>query len=182
MIMYPSSSSSSISHKASHSFLVSSSIASAFNALKNSKRFIFCAIFKEKWGNGVVVKKELLLVPTVPHVSLARQKYTDQSEAAINDHINLEYNVSYVCPAMYAYFVRDNVALKGLANKEDTEHAEKLMEYPNKRGGIVKLQSILMPLSEFDHIEKGDAMHAMELALSLEKLNNEKLLNLQSSQ
>lgn len=29
--------------------------------------------------------------------------------------ISVEYNVSYVYHAMYAYFDRDNVALKGLA-------------------------------------------------------------------
>lgn len=124
------------------------------------------------------------MVPTVPQVSLARQKYTDECEAAINEQINVEYNVSYVYHAMFAYFDRDNVALKGLAkffkesSEEEREHAEKLMEYQNKRGGKVKLQSILMPLSEFDNEEKGDALHAMELALSLEKLTNEKLLNL----
>ncbi|XWS71888.1 hypothetical protein CRYUN_Cryun03dG0176600 [Craigia yunnanensis] len=61
---------------------------------------------------------------------------------------------------------------------EERQHAEKLMDYQNKRGGKVMLQSMLMPLSEFDHAEKGDALYAMELALSLEKLNNEKLLNL----
>ncbi|MBA0800869.1 hypothetical protein Gohar_011281, partial [Gossypium harknessii] len=33
-----------------------------------------------------------------------------------------------------------------------------------------------MPPSEFDHAEKGDALYGMELALSLEKLTNEKLL------
>ncbi|GMH30021.1 hypothetical protein Nepgr_031864 [Nepenthes gracilis] len=37
-----------------------------------------------------------------------------------------------------------------------------------------------MPFSEFEHGEKGDALYAMELALSLEKLVNEKLLKLQS--
>ncbi|KAJ6720624.1 FERRITIN [Salix viminalis] len=132
------------------------------------------------------VKKELNLVPNVPQVSLARQKFTDGSEAAINEQINVEYNVSYVYHAMYAYFDRDNVALKGLAkffkesSIEEREHAEKLMEYQNKRGGKVKLQSILMPLTEFDHTEKGDALYAMELALSLEKLTNEKLLNLRN--
>ncbi|XVF40786.1 hypothetical protein PTKIN_Ptkin01aG0143700 [Pterospermum kingtungense] len=111
------------------------------------------------------VKKELDLVPTVPQVSLARQKYTDECEAAINEQINVEYNVSYVYHAMFAYFDRDNVALKGLAkffkesSLEEREHAEKLMEYQNKRGGKVKLQSILMPLSEFDHAEKGDALY-----------------------
>nr|GMC97931.1 ferritin, chloroplastic-like [Ipomoea batatas] len=35
-----------------------------------------------------------------------------------------------------------------------------------------------MPPPEFDNNEKGDALHAMELALSLEKLVNGKLLNL----
>ncbi|KAL8172375.1 hypothetical protein V2J09_024179 [Rumex salicifolius] len=132
------------------------------------------------------VKKELLLVPTLPQDSLARQKFENGSEVAINEQINVEYNVSYVYHAMFAYFDRDNVALKGLAkffkesSEEEREHAEKLMEYQNKRGGKVKLQSILMPLSEFDHAEKGDALYAMELALSLEKLTNEKLLNLHS--
>ncbi|MBA0596343.1 hypothetical protein Goarm_009850 [Gossypium armourianum] len=37
-----------------------------------------------------------------------------------------------------------------------------------------------MPLSEFDHAEKGDALYAMELALSLEKLTSEKLFNLRN--
>ncbi|GAV85074.1 Ferritin domain-containing protein [Cephalotus follicularis] len=130
------------------------------------------------------VKKELDLVPTFPQASLARQKYADDAEAAVNEQINVEYNVSYVYHAMFAYFDRDNIALKGLAkffkesSDEEREHAEKLMEYQNKRGGRVKLQSILMALSEFDHAEKGDALYAMELALSLEKLTNEKLLHL----
>ena len=31
--------------------------------------------------------------------------------------------------------------------------------FQNKRGGRVKLQSIVMPLSEFDHADKGDALH-----------------------
>ncbi|KAI8564292.1 hypothetical protein RHMOL_Rhmol03G0169700 [Rhododendron molle] len=130
------------------------------------------------------LKKELMLVPTLPQVSLARHKYSDDCEAAINEQINVEYNVSYVYHAMYAYFDRDNIAHKGLAkffkesSEEEREHAEKFMEYQNKRGGKVKLQSILMPPSEFDHAEKGDALYAMELALSLEKLTNEKLLTL----
>ncbi|KAK4492103.1 hypothetical protein RD792_002900 [Penstemon davidsonii] len=130
------------------------------------------------------VKKELLLVPSLPQASLARHKFSDSSEAAINEQINVEYNVSYVYHAMYAYFDRDNVALKGLAkffkesSEEERMHAEKLMEYQNKRGGKVKLQSMMMPISDYDHLEKGDALYAMELALSLEKLTNEKLLNL----
>ncbi|KAI3450294.1 hypothetical protein Pfo_006959 [Paulownia fortunei] len=113
------------------------------------------------------VKKELLLLPTLPQASLARHNYPNPCEAAINDQI------------------KDNVALKGLAkffkeaSAEEREHAEKFMEYQNKRGGNVKLQSMMMPISDYDHLEKGDALYAMELALSLEKLTNEKLLNLQ---
>mmetsp|Transcript_14750 Transcript_14750/g.37905 ORF Transcript_14750/g.37905 Transcript_14750/m.37905 type:complete len:113 (-) Transcript_14750:280-618(-) len=48
----------------------------------------------------------------------------------------------------------------------------------NKRGGRVKLQSILAPMTEFGGPgdgNKGDALYAMELALSLEKLNFQKL-------
>ncbi|PIM97594.1 Ferritin [Handroanthus impetiginosus] len=130
------------------------------------------------------VKNKLFLVPNLPQNSLARHNYSTYCESAINDQINVEYNLSYVYHAMYAYFDRDNVALKGLAkffkeaSLEEREHAEKLMEYQNKRGGRVQLRSMMMPVSDYDDLEKGAALYAMELALSLEKLTNEKLLNL----
>ncbi|KFK24662.1 hypothetical protein AALP_AA8G008800 [Arabis alpina] len=132
------------------------------------------------------VKKADLAIPITSNTSLARQRYADVCEAVINEQINVEYNVSYVYHSMYAYFDRDNVALKGMAkffkesSDEEREHAEKFMEYQNKRGGRVKLHPIVSPISEFEHGEKGDALYAMELALSLEKLTNEKLLNLHS--
>ncbi|KAK4353844.1 hypothetical protein RND71_026038 [Anisodus tanguticus] len=74
---------------------------------------------------------------------------------------------------MYAYFDRDNVALKGLAkffkesSEEEREHAEKFLEYQNKRGGKLKLQSILMPLSEFDPPEKGDPLYGKFVSVLL---------------
>ncbi|XP_047270733.1 ferritin-2, chloroplastic isoform X2 [Capsicum annuum] len=130
---------------------------------KSGKGFMVCAskATNHKPLTGVVfepfeeLKREFTLVPTVPQDSLARQKYSDDCEAAINEQIK---------------FFKES-------SEEEREHAEKFMEYQNKRGGKVKLQSILMPLTEFDHAEKGDALYAMELALSLEKLTNEKLLN-----
>ncbi|MBS2599868.1 ferritin, partial [Salmonella enterica subsp. enterica serovar Typhimurium] len=64
------------------------------------------------------------------------------------------------------------------SSEEERDHAEKLMEYQNKRGGRVTLESLIKPLCEYDNEEKGDALYAMELALSLEKLTNEKLLHL----
>ncbi|NP_001316747.1 ferritin, chloroplastic [Vigna angularis] len=132
------------------------------------------------------VKKEELAVPTAPQVSLARQYYADDCEPAINEQINVEYNASYVYHSLFAYFDRDNVALKGFAkffkesSEEEREHAEKLMKYQNTRGGRVVLHSIKNVPSEFEHVEKGDALHAMELALSLEKLVNEKLRSVHS--
>lgn len=115
---------------------------------------------------------------------MARSGFTPECEAALNEQINVEYNVSYVYHALYAYFDRDNVALPGLAeffkkqSVEEREHAEKCMEYQNLRGGRVQLNSITLPSTEFYHKEKGDALYAMELALSLEKLNFQKLREL----
>ncbi|KAK1602227.1 hypothetical protein QYE76_037531 [Lolium multiflorum] len=132
------------------------------------------------------LKGELSLVPQGKDQSLARHKFVDECEAALNEQINVEYNASYAYHSLFAYFDRDNVALKGFAkffkesSDEERGHAEKLMEYQNKRGGRVRLQSIVTPLTEFDHPEKGDALYAMELALALEKLVNEKLHNLHS--
>eukprot|EP00240_Pyramimonas_obovata_P013676 CAMPEP_0118932570 /NCGR_PEP_ID=MMETSP1169-20130426/10500_1 /TAXON_ID=36882 /ORGANISM="Pyramimonas obovata, Strain CCMP722" /LENGTH=260 /DNA_ID=CAMNT_0006875247 /DNA_START=53 /DNA_END=835 /DNA_ORIENTATION=+ len=127
---------------------------------------------------------QLETIPTTNEESFARQHYHPACEAALNDQLNTEYNVSYIYHAMFAYFDRDNVALPGLAkyfkeaSVEEREHAEMMMEYQNMRGGRVKLQSIIMPDLEFGNTEKGDALYAMELTLSLEKLNNEKLLAL----
>ncbi|ESW06654.1 hypothetical protein PHAVU_010G065600 [Phaseolus vulgaris] len=132
------------------------------------------------------LKKDYLAVPIAQNVSLARQNFSDEAEAAINEQINVEYNVSYVYHSLFAYFDRDNIALKGLAkffkesSEEEREHAEKLIKYQNLRGGRVVLHPITSPPSEFEHSEKGDALYAMELALSLEKLTNEKLLYVHS--
>ncbi|VAI04353.1 unnamed protein product [Triticum turgidum subsp. durum] len=134
---------------------------------------------------AAVAAASQLSVPQAEGQSLARQKFVDECEAAINEQINVEYNASYAYHSLYAYFDRDNVALKGFAkfkesSDEEREHAEMLMEYQNRRGGRVRLQSTVTPLTEFDHSEKGDALYAMELALALEKLVNEKLHNLHS--
>lgn len=46
------------------------------------------------------------------------------------------------------------------------------------RGGRTKLAHLTAPQADYNHEEKGDALHAMELALSLEKLNFHKLREL----
>ena len=73
--------------------------------------------------------------------SFARSGFANECERALNAQINVEYNVSYIYHAMWAYFSRDNVALKGFAEHfkrealEERAHAEQLMEYVNLRGG-----------------------------------------------
>lgn len=70
------------------------SVPKNFSA-KSGNGFVVCASkgSNSKSLTGVVfepfeeVKKELKLVPTVPQDSLARQKYADQCEAAINEQI-----------------------------------------------------------------------------------------------
>ncbi|XP_073221812.1 ferritin-1, chloroplastic isoform X3 [Cicer arietinum] len=125
------------------------------NLKKPTLSFCSCLRVNEKWGSrklsvcaattvpltGVIfepfeeVKKDNLAVPIVPQVSLARHHFSDECESVINEQINVEYNISYVYHSMFAYFDRDNVALKGLAkffkesSKEEREHAEKLMKY-----------------------------------------------------
>ena len=73
---------------------------------------------------------------------------------------SIEYNVSYVYHALYAYFDRDNVGLPGFAayfkaaSEEEREHAEVLMKYQNVRGGRVRLSGISIPEMEFNHADK----------------------------
>ncbi|KAI3902694.1 hypothetical protein MKX01_007771 [Papaver californicum] len=106
--------------------------------------------------------------------------------ASLSSSLIWEYNSSYVYHAVYTYFDWDYVALEGFAKffkeaiVEKRERAELLIEYQNKRGGRVKLDMMLIPTSEFDHFEKGEALFAMEFALSLEKSTNMKLLQLHS--
>ena len=123
---------------------------------------------------GVVFRPFAEVQPTLATVqsdvelantSLGRQNFDERCEAALNDQINVEFNVSYVYHALHAYFDRDYVGLPGLANfflkssNEEREHAEMLMAYVNKRGGKVKLQSIMMPDMEFGGTASGDALY-----------------------
>lgn len=146
----------------------------------------------EQQATGIVfqpfqeVKSELAAVDKSrgQDESLARVRYHPECEAGINEQINVEYSISYVYHSLHAYFDRDNVALPGFAaffkaaSDEEREHAQKLIDFQNMRGGRVKLATITGPQAEFDNAEKGEALYAMELVLSLEKLNFTKLRQL----
>merc|ERR1711959_875225 len=117
-------------------------------------------------------RNEKVVIPQLknaqPSESFARKMYASECEAAVNRQINIEYSISYLYHAMYAFFDRDNVGLPGFAeyfkheSEEERGHAEKLLEYQNKRGGKVVLGALLSPITEFDHETKGEALYAME--------------------
>ncbi|KAL4518278.1 hypothetical protein Ndes2526A_g01280 [Nannochloris sp. 'desiccata'] len=61
---------------------------------------------------------------------------------------------------------------------EERGHAQKLIDFQNTRGGRVRLLALVPPETEFTEDSRGDALYAMELSLSLERLNYDKLLHL----
>ncbi|KAI9294979.1 ferritin [Neoconidiobolus thromboides FSU 785] len=111
--------------------------------------------------------------------ALARQNFSTSSEEGINQQINMEQRASLAYASMSAYFGRDDVALPGLekffrhSSNEENEHAQKLIDYLNRRGGRVVLQSIEGPVVEWK-----SAKNAIEAALQLEKDVNRSLLSL----
>ncbi|XP_072348449.1 ferritin heavy chain-like [Scyliorhinus torazame] len=112
--------------------------------------------------------------------SQIRQNYHQECEAAMNRQINMELYASYVYISMYAFFDRDDVALKNFAkffknqSHEEREHAEKLMKFQNQRGGRVILQDVSKP----DRDEWSNGLEAMRCALHLERTVNQSLLDL----
>jgi ferritin heavy chain len=104
-------------------------------------------------------------------MSIIRQNFHAESEAAINAQINLELQASYAYQSMAFYFERDDVALPGFAkyfhanSEEEREHAEKFMTYQNKRGGRVQLSDVPRP----ERNEWGTGVEALEAAFALEK-------------
>ncbi|XP_076035438.1 ferritin-like [Oratosquilla oratoria] len=109
-----------------------------------------------------------------------RMNFCEDCEASINKQINMELHTSYVYLSMGYYFDRDDVALPGLASffkkmsKEEHEHAEKFMEYQNKRGGRVVLKALEAPSQQ----EWGNTLEALQTSLNLEKQVNETLLGM----
>lgn len=82
---------------------------------------------------------------------LSRQNFSNEGEEALNLQINQELTASYVYMAMSAYFQRDGIALHGFAkffkhsSEEEREHAQKLIDYVTRRGGVVKFYPLTQP-------------------------------------
>jgi len=113
-------------------------------------------------------------------LSKIRINFHPNSEALINKQINMELHASYVYMSMAAYFDRDDVALHGFAKRfrensdEEREHAQKFIDYQNRRGGRVVFQDVAKPRTD----EWGSALAAVEASFELEKKVHESLLEL----
>jgi ferritin heavy chain len=113
-------------------------------------------------------------------MSQVRMNFHATSEETINKQINMELYASYTYMAMSAYFARDTQALPGFAkffrkqSDEEREHAIKLVEYQNMRGGKVVFQDINRPnKNEWAH-----PLEAVEDAMDMERAVNQALLDL----
>ncbi|XP_067641380.1 ferritin heavy chain [Eurosta solidaginis] len=110
---------------------------------------------------------------------IVRQNFNSECEKAINKQIHLELKSSYDYLAMAHHFDRSDVALPGLygffkrACAEEHEHAAKLMEYMNKRGGEICFEALPAPNFKFSTPKA-----ALIEALDMEKYINESLLEL----
>ncbi|KAI9323560.1 ferritin-like superfamily [Dichotomocladium elegans] len=112
-------------------------------------------------------------------MSLAKQNFATVSEEALNQQINTELQASQVYLSMSAWAQHTSVALPGLEKyfresaEEEREHAQKLIDYVNTRGGKVILRALQAPETDWK-----SAKNAVESALQLEKDVNKSLLNL----
>ena len=115
--------------------------------------------------------------------NLVRFNFHEDNEGLINRQINLEMYASYAYTAMANYFGRPDVAFKGHHDyfekmaKEEFEHANKFMEYQNKRGGTVVLLDIKKPTQD----TWASPLEAHQTGLQLEKDVYQALLELHAS-
>jgi ferritin heavy chain len=116
-------------------------------------------------------------------MSLVRQNFHAECEAALNKQINIELHASYVYMSMAWYFDREDVALPGMHkfckknSDEEREHAEEIMKYQNMRGGRIILQNVEKPPRD----TWGSALEAMQAALEMEKNINQTLIELHAT-
>ena len=116
-----------------------------------------------------------------------KDNWNEACEISLNQQIKLEYLASIEYHMLANYFDRDNIALKNISkffNKcslEERDHANILMEYQNKRGGVVNLGEL-----NFGNIfnnnlateNKSDLLVGFEKALELEQTVYNHLLKL----
>lgn len=110
--------------------------------------------------------------------------WDEKCEEIVNKQIQLEYWACYQYHLIWSYFDRSDVSLKNIAQffkknaDEEREHAHKLMEYQNLRGGRVKLNGIREV--DLSYLEKNnlenDVLASFKKALEMEQIVYKSLL------
>ncbi|XP_013785694.1 ferritin heavy chain-like [Limulus polyphemus] len=109
-----------------------------------------------------------------------RYSLDDRCVNAIQHQINEEMHASLIYMNMAAHFDSNSVGRKGFAkffkhsSDEEREHAQKLIDYVNKRSGKVIAFDIKMPGKD----DWKSGLEALEDAMNLEKHVNNKLHHL----
>ncbi|KAG0245782.1 ferritin-like superfamily [Mortierella sp. GBAus27b] len=112
-------------------------------------------------------------------MSLSKQNFASASEDAVNNQISQELQAAQVYLSLSAWAGNVNQSLPGLEKffresaEEERQHAQQLIDYQNRRGGKVVLQTLQAPESNWS-----SARNAIESTLQLEKDVNKSLLNL----
>ena len=105
-------------------------------------------------------------------------------EESLNRQINLELWASHQYSYIASYLNNTRVSLPNISNffrhasHEEKEHAEKLIDYQNKRGGTVVLTDITGASLEFLNNSQNEILTCFEKALEMERSVNKSLLNL----
>lgn len=115
--------------------------------------------------------------------------WNEACENQVNEQINLEFWASYQYDLMWSYFDRSSVGMKNIAaffrkaSDEEREHARKLMEYQNLRGGTVVLTQF--PSVDLDFLKTpnpqtstNDVLLSFQKALEMEQMVYQSLLKL----
>ena len=114
----------------------------------------------------------------------SRQNWHTDCEKELNNQIGREFQASYQYFSLYTYFDRDDIGLEKIAkffkkmSDEERDHATKLSEYQNKRGGRVELKPITAVNFDFKEKPYEDVKEAFITALNMEKTINTCLLKL----
>merc|ERR1739838_1167815 len=104
-------------------------------------------------------------------MSRIRQNYREETEALVNQQINIQLTASYAYQAMAAHFDRDDEA--GLGYSKFFSLAESLIQYQNRRGGRVVFQAVSRP----SNMTWDSPLASFQEALEQEKTVNESLLS-----
>tara|TARA_B110001450_G_C17659794_1_gene496715 strand:+ start:386 stop:889 length:504 start_codon:yes stop_codon:yes gene_type:complete len=116
---------------------------------------------------------------------MLKGEWNENLSYLLNIQINYELQASYDYYNIHLYFIKDSVGLDKLGSyfkkmsDEEKTHADTLVNYLSKRGGIVELYDVTKP--SFSIKNNNDILQAFEKSLEMEEKINKNLLDLHTS-